>query len=80
MPQLIKNIEGNIYDNFTDNIDYIKSISGEIQQEDYINFSSLIAYLQNLTQVEETYKLSDPLIYGLRNELDLPINNLNIDY
>ena len=47
MPQLIKNIKGNIYDNTTGNVVYLKGVSAELQQEDYINIYSLIAYLQN---------------------------------
>lgn len=80
MPILIKNIQASVYDNITDNVTYIKSVTGEIQREDYINLETFIAYLQDLSRAQQTYKLTDPLIYGLKNEKNLTITDLNIDY
>jgi hypothetical protein len=77
---LIKNVSGGFYENITDNLLYIKSVRGEIQMEDYINTDSFIAFLQNLSRVETTSRLKNPLIYGLRNNNKLPIIELNIDF
>jgi hypothetical protein len=80
MLQLIKNIQGNFYDNTTGNVVYLKSISAELQQEDYINVYGLVAYLQNLTRAEQTSALTKPLLFGLKNNRNLPVRTLNIDY
>lgn len=80
MPQLIKNIQGNFYDNTTGSVVYLKGISAEIQQEDYVHVYGLVAYLQNLTKVEQTSALTKPLLFGLKNNKNLPVTTLNIDY
>ena len=79
MPQLIKNIQGNLVDDYIGNVVYMKSIVGEVQEEDYININGFIAYLQNLTQIEFTSGLKQPLNLGLNNK-NLPIVTLNINY
>jgi hypothetical protein len=80
MPQLIKNIEAVSVDILSDDITLVKSVSGQIQEEDYINMGGFVAYLQNLSRTEETYALTKPLLYGLNNARRLQIKNLNIDY
>ena len=79
MPQLIKNIQGNLVDDYIGNVVYMKSIVGEVQEEDYININGFIAYLQNQTQIEFTSGLKQPLNLGLNNK-NLPIVTLNINY
>jgi hypothetical protein len=37
MPKLLKNVEGKIFDSYTTNVTYVSSVTGEVQQEDYIN-------------------------------------------
>jgi len=80
MPQLIKNIKGNIYDNTTGNVVYLKGVSAELQQEDYINIYSLIAYLQNFTKIEQAFALTKPLLLGLKYSKNLTVTTLNINY
>lgn len=77
---LIKNVSGGFYENITDNLLYIKSVRGEVQMEDYVNTDSFVAFLQNLSRVETTSKLQNPLIYGLRNNNKIPIVDLKIDF
>jgi len=80
MPQLIKNIQGNLLDSFTSDLILINSVIGEAQQEDYIELFGFNGYLQNLTRAEETQLLTKPLLYGLQNNKNLRIITLNIDY
>jgi len=80
MPELIKNIEAYSVDILSNDITLVKSVSGEIQQEDYINMGGFIGYLQNLSRAEKTSALTKPLLYGLKNTKFLPIKTLNIDY
>ena len=80
MPQLIKNIEAEELSLNTGSVQAINSISGLAQEEDYINMFGFVAYLQNFTKVEESVLLNKPLNFGLANRLNLPINELEIDY
>jgi hypothetical protein len=80
MPQLLKKIEATSFDALSGDAILIKSVSGEIQEEDFINMGGFVAYLQNLSRTEETSALTKPLLYGLKNSKNLPIINLNINY
>lgn len=80
MPRLINNIEATLINDITGDVKLIYSVIGEFQQEDYINLSGFIAYLQNLNKTPKTKKLVKPLLFGLKNKYNLPINNINIDY
>ena len=80
MPQLVKKIEGNIYDVISDDVILLKSVTGELQQEDYINMNGFIAYLQNLTRTEFTSRLPVPNAFGLKNRYNIPVITLNISY
>lgn len=80
MAQLIKNIEAVVIDIPSSDVILVKSVSGEIQQEDYINMGGFVAYTQNLSRTEETFALIKPLLYGLKNSKGLPIKTLNINY
>ena len=80
MPQLLKKIEATSFDALSSDAILIKSVSGEVQQEDYINMGGFVAYLQDLTKTEETSVLTKPLLYGLKNSKNLKIINLNINY
>jgi len=77
---LIKNIEASFIEPIESNIIYVKTVEGEVQEEDYINLFGFKAYLQNLTKVEQSAKMTNPQIYGLRNQFNLPLITLNIDY
>ena len=80
MPQLIKKVEASVKPYLTGNVFYVTSISGLIQEEDYINLHGYIAYLQNLKQTEYTESLTMPLAYGLKNLHNIPMITLQIDY
>ena len=80
MPQLLKKIEATSFDALSSDAILIKSVSGEIQQEDYISMGGFVAYLQNFSRVEETSALTKPLQLGLKNSKNLKIINLNINY
>jgi hypothetical protein len=80
MPKLIKNIQGEVLTNVIDNISYISTITGEIQQEDFINLNGFVAYLQNLTKAEETTALTIPQSFGLQNSYNKTMITLEINY
>jgi hypothetical protein len=80
MIQLIKNIEGQILTNYIGEVNYVSLISGEIQQEDYINLNGFIGFLQNLKKTEETQTLLIPNPMGLNNQFNKQIINLEINY
>ena len=80
MPQLIKKVEGEVFDQTIGSVSYLKPIIGEFQEEDYINLNGFIAYLQNFTETEEIDNLVKPLNFGLKNEYNIPIVTLQIDY
>tara|TARA_R110000782_G_scaffold21299_1_gene57355 strand:- start:46135 stop:46377 length:243 start_codon:yes stop_codon:yes gene_type:complete len=80
MPQLIKNIQGSVQPYITGNVFYTSSISGIIQEEDYINLYGFIGFLQNLKQTEYTSALTVPLMFGLPNFDNIPMVTIQIDY
>lgn len=80
MPRLIRNIEGSELTYIESNIQYITSIVGVVQQEDYINLHGYVALIQNLTQTENTQGLIKPLKFGLPNLHNIPMITLEIDY
>lgn len=80
MPQLIRNIQAEAYLVTTGTIIGVKSISGQIQLEDYINLNGYVAYLQNFTKAEETQMLIKPTLFGLVNRYNIPMVTLEINY
>jgi hypothetical protein len=80
MPQLIKKIEGQIFEEISNEVILVKSVSGQLQQEDYINMNGFVAYLQDLTRVEFTAALSVAVQFGLKNKYNIPLVTLNISY
>lgn len=80
MPQLIRNIQGQAYLVTTGSVIGVKTISGEVQLEDYINLNGFIAYLQNFTKVDETELLRKPILFGLINRYNIPVVTLEINY
>jgi len=79
--QLIKNVEGKFYDNVIGEVKlFTLPIVAQIQQEDYINLNGYIAYLQDLSKVQDTFLLSKPANFGLKNRLNIEIITLNINY
>lgn len=80
MPQLVKNIIGIISSGTDGNVVLVKTITGEVQFEDYININGYTAFLQNLNKTEFTQSLEKPLLYGLVNLNNLKLITLEIDY
>jgi hypothetical protein len=80
MIQLINKVQGQIYTVFTGNIDNLYSISGEIQQEDFIDLNGFVAYLQNFTRVYSLENLQNPINFGLKNSYNIPMVTLEINY
>lgn len=80
MPQLIKKVEAELSTDITNDVILVKSVVGEIQQEDYINMSGFIAFLQDFSKVEELTTLTTPYPYGLKNKYNLQTKTLNINY
>jgi hypothetical protein len=80
MATLIKNIEAKFYDNHTTNVKYVKSITSNLQKEDYIDITGFIGFLQNFSKTEETYLLETPIEFGLKNQYNIPLTTLTIDY
>lgn len=80
MPILIQNIQGEILTNISDSVRYFSTVTGEIQREDYINLSGLVAYTQNLSRTEETYGLNKPLNFGLLDTYNKTVITLEINY
>jgi hypothetical protein len=77
---LIKNISGALTETITSEVVLTKSVSGLLQQEDYINLDGLNCYLQNFKRIETTMLLRNPLIYGLKNKNNILVTTLEIDY
>lgn len=80
MPQLIKNIQAEEISITTGNVSTLTQLSGVVKEEDYINLYGFEAYLQNFTKAEDTVLLEKPSLFGLKNNRNLPIVNLEINY
>jgi hypothetical protein len=80
MPQLIKKIEGELIDLPIGNVQLITSVTGQVQEEDYINMNGMVAFLQNFSKIEDTEGLLKPINFGLRNTNNITMITLEIDY
>jgi len=80
MPQLLKNIQGQIHTNINGDARLVKRVYSLIQQEDYININGFIAFLQNLSKTEVTSSIVKPLNFGLVNKYNMEIITLDINY
>jgi len=80
MPQLIRNIQGEIHTTPVGEVVLVKSITGEIQFEDYISMNGFVAFLQNLSKTEYTEALTIPNTFGMKNKYNLPMVTLEINY
>ena len=81
MPILITEIRAEILDNFTGDLYFFSSLSGQVQGEDYIRLGAFIAYLQNLTKVDTPIEyLTKPLNFGLKNQYNVTEATLEISY
>lgn len=80
MAQLVQKIEGSLLPYIVNNVSYVTSIIGVVQEEDYIFLNGYIACLQNFVNTEYTQALEKPLVYGLQNTDKLKIVTIEIDY
>ena len=80
MPQLIKDISGEILSFPVGEIKFLNNINGEIKFEDYIYLNGFIAYLQNFSKVEKISDIELPIPFGLKNQYNKPIIQLEISY
>jgi hypothetical protein len=80
MPQLLKKVEGEILTHVIGDVRFVTSVSGQIQQEDFINLNGFVAYLQNLSRTEFTAALLKPMEFGLKNENNIETITLDISY
>jgi|Laugrespbdmm15dd_1035085.scaffolds.fasta_scaffold295878_1 hypothetical protein len=80
MPQLIKNIQGEVLTNVITDVKFVSNVTGEVQREDHINLNGFVGFLQNLTKTEETNALTIPNPFGLQNKHNKKIVTLEISY
>lgn len=77
---LFRNIQGEVYPNVIDTINYVSRVTGEIQREDYINLNGFVAFTQNLSRAEFTAAIGVPLAFGLKNAYNIKPITLEISY
>jgi hypothetical protein len=70
MPTLIKNITGDILDNFTGDVKLSKSVMGQFGQEGYIEMGGFVAFLQNFRKIPKSESIVTPPNFGLNNKTD----------
>ena len=80
MLELLRNVQGEVYPNIIDSVQYVSNVYGEIQQEDYVNLNGFMAFLQNLTRAEETAALQIPLSFGLKDTHNETMVTVEISY
>lgn len=80
MPQLIKKIEAELIDLPIGSVQLFNKLTGEVQEEDYINMNGLVAFLQNFSKIEDTQGLNTPNGFGLKNTNNITMITLEIDY
>lgn len=79
MPILVKNIEANLLDNFSGEINLL-SVSSVIGSDDYFKVFGIEGYLQNFTKVVESEKYNRPDTFGLKRNKDKEFRLLEISY
>lgn len=78
---LLKNIVGEVVTEYTGSVRLVKNVVCDIQGEDFINLYGLTAFLQNFSKIEKTNKAaSTPTLYGLKNNYDVEIKDIEISY
>ena len=78
--ELFRNIQGEVYPNVIDSINYVSRVTGQIQREDYINLNGFVGFTQNLSRAEFTAALAIPLAFGLKNAYNIKPITLEISY
>ena len=80
MPVLLKNIEVNVIETITSEINVFSTIKAEAQFEDYININGFVGYLQSFKQVSEVETLSKPITFGVKTPFNLTTTTLQISF
>ncbi len=78
MPKLIKQVNSVILPHIISDVNYTKSVKGDIQREDYIDLIGFKAYLQDMSKIEYTILLQKPNSFGLRNTV--PSVTIQVNY
>jgi len=79
MPALLRQIEANILDNFTSEVNMM-TISGTIGMEDYIKIGSFEAILQIFSNAQELEMYDTPSEFGLLRNKKEEFIELQISY
>jgi hypothetical protein len=79
MIQLIKNIEGNFVTEIKGNVNYVHSIQGDVQREDYVNIYGLTAFLQNFSQIPKTGSFVVPNLFGYAPPIGIKTQNIGFN-
>lgn len=67
MPRLLKNIDGQILDNFETTTKLLMSVEGYYGEDDYIKLSGFEAFLQDFRKAPEVIDFAVPPNFGLKN-------------
>jgi len=70
MPRLLKNIVGEIFDNFETTTLLVKTVEGSYGEEDYIKLGGFEAFLQDFKQSPDVTDLIVAPTFGLKNNTD----------
>jgi hypothetical protein len=77
---LLKNIVGEVVTEYNGSVNLVKNVVCDIQTEDYINMYGLTAFLQDFSRIEYTSRANTPIVYGLKNQYDVEIKDIEISY
>lgn len=77
---LLKNIVGEVVTEYTGSVSLVKNVVCDIQGEDFVNIYGLTAFLQNFSKIQNTSRANTPNIYGLKNQYDVEIKDIEISY
>lgn len=80
MIHLIKNIQGIFITEIKGNVKYSKSVTGEVQREDYIDIYGFKAFLQNFSKTPITSGMVIPNPFGYKPPLGITQKNIEISY
>lgn len=80
MIHLIKNIQGIFITEIKGNVKYSKSVTGEVQREDYIDIYGFKAFLQNFSKTPITKGMVKPNPFGYKPPTGITQKNIEISY
>lgn len=68
MPYLVKQVKGELLDNFEGIISLIGSLNAKIGVEDYFDVGTMVGFTQNFSQAVEVTTFPQLVEYGLKNK------------